>query len=154
MKLNLNKIAFAKIRAENKKPNKKRCNQPEHDMQVFCVRWFRRNYKGEIIFAIPNGGRRMYREAVRLKAEGVLAGVPDLFVSAARGCYHGLYLEMKSLSGRVSDVQKEVITSLMSHGYRVEVCKSIEMFKLAVDDYFQRPIFSSDLQRGCGSPIP
>lgn len=37
-----------------------------------------------LLYHIPNGGSRRKSEAGRFKAEGVKAGVPDLFLPAAR----------------------------------------------------------------------
>lgn len=57
-------------------------NHPEHELQKSCVKWFRLQYPEytNLLFAIPNGGKRNAREAARLKAEGVTPGVPDLFL--------------------------------------------------------------------------
>ena len=78
----------------------------EHEEQVALVQWFRDNFKEPdyIIFAVPNGGTRVGREASSLKAEGVKAGVSDLIILT-----HGkaLFLEMKKLDGKVSKVQEE-----------------------------------------------
>lgn len=52
-----------------------------------------------LLYHIPNGGSRRKSEAGRFKAEGVKAGVPDLFLPAARGNFHGLYIEMKRKAG-------------------------------------------------------
>ena len=80
-----------------------------------------------LLFHIPNGGGRSKAEAGRLKAEGVKAGVPDLFLPVSRDGYHGLFIELKrQAGGRVSDEQKEWIQELRDQGYRVEVCKGWE----------------------------
>lgn len=77
----------------------------------------------ELLFHIPNGGSRGKVEAARFKAEGVKAGVPDLFLPVARGPYHGLFIEMKrQKGGRVSEAQKAWIAALIAQGYRAEVC--------------------------------
>jgi hypothetical protein len=52
----------------------------EHFEQCELVMWFRQTYFGVRVFAIPNGGQRSISTAARLKAEGVCAGVPDLFI--------------------------------------------------------------------------
>lgn len=52
-----------------------------------------------LFFAVPNGGFRNKAEAVRLKDEGVKAGVFDLVVLEARGGYHGAVIEMKRADG-------------------------------------------------------
>ena len=48
-----------------------------------------------LLLAIPNGGLRNKVTAGKLKAQGVKAGVPDIFLPVARGRYHGLWIEMK-----------------------------------------------------------
>ena len=74
------------------------------------------------IFAIPNGGKRNMVTAVNMKREGVLAGVPDLFLPVPRGQYHGLFTEMKKAKGGVvSPTQKEKLKELNEDGYKTEV---------------------------------
>lgn len=38
------------------------------------------DFKGEVFFHTPNGGLRQKATAVKLKREGVKAGVPDVFI--------------------------------------------------------------------------
>ena len=110
----------------------------EHQIQVACVNWFRYQYPKSIIYAVPNGGPRNAIVAAKLKAEGVLAGVPDLFVAEPKGEYHGLYVEMKNGNqGRVSDNQKTLMDRLRNRGYRCEVCRSFEDFEETVNDYMR-----------------
>lgn len=80
----------------------------EHKTQVACVRWFRLQYPqlASVLFAVPNGGRRDAVTGAKLKAEGALAGVADIFLDVDRGEYHGLRIEMKTKTGRLSDSQK------------------------------------------------
>ena len=56
------------------------------------------------------------------KAMGVRKGVPDLCMPVARGCYHGLYIELKTPKGRPSDEQLWWIDTLNEHGYHAQVC--------------------------------
>ena len=49
-------------------------------------------YAGIRLFAIPNGGHRHKAVAVKLRAEGVCAGVPDLMVPEAHGGFNGLFI--------------------------------------------------------------
>ncbi len=110
----------------------------ESNLQKMCVRWFRLQYPDKLIFAIPNGGARNQITGAILKAEGVLAGVPDLFIAAKSfyGEYHGLFIEMKSEKGRLTDSQKEVGNKLSKAGYKVEVCFDIEQYAKIVNGYF------------------
>lgn len=89
----------------------------EHLEQVAYVSWFRKTYPEARIFAIPNGGGRSIATAGRLKAEGVLPGVPDLYVPA-----WGLWVEMKKAKGsKVSKEQKDWHEYLVSIGHCVIV---------------------------------
>jgi hypothetical protein len=91
----------------------------EHDEQVGFINWFRAKYPSVLIFAIPNGEKRAISVAKRLKAEGVVRGVPDLYVPA-----WNLWIEMKRASGgRLSPDQKEMINYLESIGNTVIIGK-------------------------------
>lgn len=91
-----------------------------------------------LLHHIPNGGSRGKAEAARFKAEGVKAGVPDLFLPVARGPYHGLFIEMKKLKGgRVSAEQKAWIAALKAQGYRAEVCHDWEEAAALIEDYLE-----------------
>ena len=56
------------------------------------------------------------------KAMGVKKGVPDLCLPVARGGFHGLYIEMKTPSGKASAAQRWWVTRLTEPGYRAVVC--------------------------------
>lgn len=56
------------------------------------------------------------------KAMGVKKGVPDLCLPVTRGGFYGLYIEMKTPSGRASDAQRWWVTRLTEQGYRAVVC--------------------------------
>lgn len=106
----------------------------EHLEQVETVAWFRRTFPGVRIFAIPNGGHRGVREAGRLKAEGVSAGVPDLFIPA--WC---LWVEMKRRKGgSVSAVQKEWHAYLCDIGHTVMVCKGSDDAAKQIINYYEK----------------
>ena len=61
------------------------------------VNWMSGKYPElEMLFHIPNGGKRNKLEAIRLKREGVRAGVPDLFLPVARGKYHGMFADQSA----------------------------------------------------------
>jgi hypothetical protein len=90
------------------------------------------------LFAIPNGGLRNKTIAGQLKAEGVKAGVPDLFLSLPSGKYHGLYIEMKRREGgTVSREQKKMLERLSSAGYMTVVAKGADEALSAVKEYLE-----------------
>ena len=79
-----------------------------------------------LLYHVPNGGSRNVVEAVHLKQQGVKSGVPDLVLPVARGKYHGLYIELKTLRGRVSDTQKQWLDALRNQGYAAIVCRGAD----------------------------
>jgi len=92
-----------------------------------------------LLFHIPNGGSRGKTEAARFKAEGVKAGVPDLFLPAARGNWHGLFIEMKRLKGgRASEAQKAWIAALEKQGYLARICCGWEEAADLIVDYLDK----------------
>lgn len=90
-----------------------------------------------MLHSIPNGGKRNRFEAYRLKCEGVLSGVPDLFLAYKTQNYGGLYLEAKFDDNKLTDNQSTVIERLRDSGYRVEVFYSLDEFKSIVNDYLK-----------------
>lgn len=77
-------------------------------------------------------------EGVRMKALGVSAGFPDVFVVLACGKYHGFFVEMKpEKGGKVTDSQLEWLAHLRSKGYYAEVAKGFEDAKRQFMDYLR-----------------
>jgi VRR-NUC domain len=87
-------------------------------------------------YAIPNGGRRSLREAIKLKRTGVSPGVPDICVPIPSGGYHGLYIELKrQRGGRVSNEQTRWLQFLRDKGYWADVAFGFEEAKDIVIHY-------------------
>jgi hypothetical protein len=78
------------------------------------------------MFHIPNGGLRNKATAARLKATGVKAGVPDIFLPVTRGQYAGLFVEMKYGKNKPSPEQQRYMDMLEREGYAVAVCYGCE----------------------------
>jgi hypothetical protein len=106
----------------------------EDHEQMMLVQWFRRTYQGVLIFSVPNGGHRHPAVAAKMKATGVIKGVPDLFVPAWR-----LWIEMKrTKGGSLSREQKDIIKHLESVGYWVIVGKGAEDAKAKISAFFEQ----------------
>jgi len=109
----------------------------EHILQVQCVSWFRLAYSSKLMFAIPNGGARHVAVGAKLKKEGVLAGVPDLFIAEPNKHYNGLFIELKNGNkGRVNEKQKKLIEQLNIRGYKTSVVRYFDDFVEVVNSYF------------------
>ena len=90
-----------------------------------------------LLFHIPNGGKRSKSEAVRFRATGVRSGVPDLFLPCSRGGYHGLWIEMKAIGGRVSREQEQWRKDLLEQGYMCAVCYGADAAIETIEKYMQ-----------------
>jgi hypothetical protein len=88
-----------------------------------------------LLYAIPNGGKRNIATAVRLKKEGVKAGVPDLCLPVARKGFHGLYIEMKVDRNKPTGNQMEWMHRLSGQGYAFKVCWGWEEAKKEIEKY-------------------
>ena len=111
----------------------------EDNEQAALFRWmaFERGAHPEIdmLYHIPNGGRRDSREAARLKRQGVRAGVPDLCLPVPRGGYGALYIELKVKGGRLSENQKAWMERLRRCGNKAVVCFGWEEAAGAIREY-------------------
>lgn len=93
------------------------------------------------IWATPNGGLRNKITAATMKAEGVLAGVWDVFVAIPAHGYHGMFIEFKrppqsSARTRLTD-QQLAFAERMGHDYRMEVHTDAAEAFAAVKDYLE-----------------
>ena len=111
----------------------------ESKLQTTCVKWFRLQYPNYLLFAIPNGGARDLITGAIMKREGVVPGVPDLFLAHATFESYGLFIEMKSDKGKLSPNQIYVRSKLELAGYHVEICNSFESFKSVIENYLTNP---------------
>jgi hypothetical protein len=112
----------------------------EEAEQASLFRWFGlTRWQGRTLsdFAIhvPNEGTRSGATGWRLKRVGLKPGTPDVLLPIACGGYHGLWIEMKAVGGRLSEAQREVIAMLRGQGYRVEVCFGWDAARIAVERY-------------------
>lgn len=85
-----------------------------------CLKWLHCSLSGVKL--------RSAQEGARLKAEGMVAGISDIYLPYPNGKYAGLYIEMKKRNikgqskGVVSQAQKEFIDYANSVGYKAVVC--------------------------------
>ena len=85
---------------------------------------------------VPHPQRRDAITGARLKAEGVVAGVPDIFLAVPRQGFHGLYVELKrQKGGSLESSQEDIIARLRQAGYRVEVCMGWWEAREVIENY-------------------
>jgi hypothetical protein len=102
--------------------------QTESQIQQSIIEWWHyvslaRCLPGPCLMAFPLQGLRTKRNGSRLKAEGMRAGTPDLFLALARGKYHGLWIELKRPGGKLRPSQKAMLDMLdLKCGYAAFAC--------------------------------
>lgn len=77
---------------------------------------------GVVCIAIPNAARRSPALAAAMRAEGMMAGAPDL-ICVGDGGKVG-WLEVKAAKGRTSDAQDDMHDLLRRKGHHVAVVRS------------------------------
>jgi hypothetical protein len=111
-------------------------NPLEAQEQVKLIVYLRK--RNILHYAIPNGGKRGQMEAIRLKQQGVVAGVPDICIPVARKGHHGLYIELKRVAGgTVSDAQQYWMEALAKEGYKAEIVRGYDAAIAIVEEYFK-----------------
>ena len=135
------------IRAKDFRPH-----QSEDSIQMSCVSWFRVAHPelARLLHHSANEGKRTTRivhthagtrvvcsGGARLKAMGMQTGFPDLFLAVPSRGMHGLFIEMKSETGRLEPSQREMLALLSEQGYATAVCRSLDDFQDVVDSYLQ-----------------
>jgi len=99
-------------------------NRAEEQIQRSVFQHIRlRGEPGVFAFHPANGGKRSKAEAGIFKAIGVVAGTPDV-IAIHRGAVHAL--ELKSLRGRVTPVQKATMDAMQVAGARVAVAYTLD----------------------------
>lgn len=115
--------------------------QWERREQTYLIKWFLLKYRDVLIDASPNPGKMDPRKAAIMKAEGLLAGSPDIRVYKAAKGYHGLFIELKvdktarHAKGVVSKLQQECLDKLNMEGYCAVVCYGWIAAKEKIDWY-------------------
>ena len=87
------------------------------------------------LFSIPNSGKRSVGAAMFYKAEGLKSGVPDMFLAAARNGKNGLFIELKTKTGKLSGNQYEWMIHLQNAGYKVELCRGADEAIKTISEY-------------------
>ena len=119
------------------KPPKDTMSEFEHQCALFDWASLAMRQRPDLamLVAVPNGGQRHKVVAAKLKASGAKAGYPDIALNLARGGYHGLFIELKTQTGRVSPEQRDWLDRLIAAGNRAVVCRGWLAAQQEIIDY-------------------
>lgn len=130
---------------------KQKIDEHQHQSDLFFWVDLHLNTYPELRYfhAIPNGaklpytrrqdGVRFSRQAVYLKQEGLRKGVPDTCLPVPRGGYYGLYIEMKTEKGKLTDEQTDYLTFLNHQGYLACFCRGAQAAIVVLEWYLNLP---------------
>ncbi len=112
----------------------------ESKLQQGCVRWFRYQYPhmAHLLFHPKNEGHGDRIAGAIAKAEGVVAGVPDLMLVIPNAEHHLLCLEMKTAKGRQSESQKLFQRHIEAAGGQYVIVRDLYTFVEVVSAYVSR----------------
>lgn len=106
-------------------PDAKPRRHEEDDLQAAIVAHLRLLAPKNVIWFHPaNGGSRSKRTAGRMKALGVVPGIPDLAFTLADG--RSAYMELKAMGGRLSPEQRLFQSKCEAMGVEHAVVYSID----------------------------
>ena len=113
----------------------------EEREQARLVKWTHKREVRAVLPALaflhhsPNGGQRTARAGAQMVALGTKRGWPDLVLPLPPPL-HGLAIEMKSTTGRVSEEQTGWLEHLAECGWSCHVCRSAEDARLVILSFF------------------
>jgi hypothetical protein len=103
----------------------------ENAIQAAFFKWCgvmeRQHPELALMHSIPNGAHKSHASRYVFKLTGLKPGVPDVSFPVARCGFHGMYIEFKSKTGRISPEQKWWTERLTAEGYLVLTCRDWEI---------------------------
>lgn len=110
----------------------------EHHEHIALIDWVNLQPSIRDIFIhIPNERRCTPREGWILKRKGVKAGVSDFLLPMPNKAetHHGLWLELKSVKGSLTEMQYRWLILMRDQNYKAEVAHGFEEAKNIILEY-------------------
>lgn len=113
----------------------------ESDEQITAMDWLRANHPVIALHTMHIGNERKatYYMGWLMKQMGVLKGASDLFMAWPSGGYHGLFIEVKSKTGKASPDQKAFLQRMRDVGYKAEICHGADQVINTMKEYLDLP---------------
>lgn len=111
----------------------------ENDIQRAVFDWARLRSTTakelELMFHVPNEGKRSYATGAIMKRAGLKSGVPDIFLPVPRNGKNGLWIELKNGRKKPTGNQIWWLINLAKQGYTTCVCDSVGAAVSVISDY-------------------
>jgi len=109
----------------------------EYHIQIAVIRWMQMQYPHILFTIAPSGMKLPIGVATKLKRMGYSKGTPDIMIFEPRGEYHGLFIELKTKTGRITPAQLAWIEMLTVRDYYATVCRSFDEAKDTIKKYLK-----------------
>ena len=119
---------------------------PETLEQIAVIVWIRVKHPKVFphVIHIANERKASKLRGYILKRCGLKPGASDLFIAYPNGRSCGLFVEMKSLKGRISPSQQEFVDLMSKSGYEAKVCfgaeQAIETISVYLNEQLLNPV--------------
>lgn len=117
----------------------------ESGEQIAAMDWLRLQHPKLAEYTMHIGNERkssVYMGAI-MKKMGVLKGASDLFMAWPSRGFHGLFIEVKSKTGRPTPEQNEFIDRMNGVGYHACICRGADEIISTISWYLQNGMASS-----------
>jgi hypothetical protein len=117
----------------------------EAQIQKELVKWFKCQYPDYDMclqaslngINIPGNRAKVAIIINAMKAQGMVKGQSDIFLSVPRHGYHGKYIELKTDTGKPTEEQLKFIDKVLAQGYCAEIVRGLESAKDAIKSYLE-----------------
>lgn len=111
----------------------------ESNEQIAAMDWLRAQHPKLVDYTLHIGNERKstYYAGYIMKRMGVLKGASDLLMAWPCGGYHGLFIEVKSKTGRPTPEQLAFIKRMNEAGYCAKLCYGAEEVISTMKDYLK-----------------
>lgn len=114
----------------------------EHEIQASYFDWVRmmrlKDWRYELIYAVPNAGKRNATIGNRMVAEGLSKGVLDVNIDMPAGGFNGARIEFKSAKGALTKAQEEYFELYRAAGYYPILCRTFNKAQFFTEHYLSR----------------
>lgn len=114
----------------------------EQILQINLINWFKNEWPKfkDDIHHFANERRCSYHEGKILKRMGVTKGISDIHLGIPLNGFHGLWMELKTESGILSEEQKEFIKRKNQMGYFAIAVWGLDVAKEVIKTYLKESI--------------
>ena len=122
-------------------------SQREYLIQREFVKYMKLQYPSVLYCASAGGLHTSPIQAKKMIAAGYRKGYPDMSIFEPAGGYKGLFIEIKTETGKPSKEQKAWLFKLNQRGYYATICKGLDECISTLNNYLKSSLNEGQEQR-------